>query len=67
MPRDCFLLKDTEVAKEFGIPRSTLCKKRLTGDGPPFVKIGSAVYYERAIIVKWIAERRVRSTSEFRS
>jgi predicted DNA-binding transcriptional regulator AlpA len=59
-----YLLKDKDVEREFGIARSTLCKKRVTGGGPTFVRIGRGVYYERTEVIRWLEAHRVKSTSE---
>jgi len=38
---------------------------RLTGDGPPFVKVGPrAIAYRKADLDAWIAARVRRSTSD---
>lgn len=42
----------------------TLEKYRLSGDGPPFVKIGRKVLYEIEAVKRWAKERRRRSTSD---
>jgi hypothetical protein len=42
----------------------TLQRKRLQGDGPPFVKIGGAVRYRRSDLDQYIAQRRRLSTSD---
>jgi predicted DNA-binding transcriptional regulator AlpA len=48
-----------------GIAESTLNKMRLTGDGPPFVKVGPrAVAYRKADLDAWLAARVRRSTSD---
>jgi predicted site-specific integrase-resolvase len=41
----------------------TLQRWRVTGEGPPFVKIGRAVRYREDDLEKFIAERRRSSTS----
>lgn len=42
----------------------TLQKWRVTGDGPPFVRVGRLVRYRQADVEAWINSRRVSSTSE---
>ena len=39
-------------------------KRRLTGDGPPFIKLGSRVLYRREDVNRWLAERVRQSTSD---
>lgn len=57
-------LRTPEAADYVGYAESTLEKKRLTGDGPPFIKLGGVVVYDTRDLDAWLAERRVRSTSE---
>jgi hypothetical protein len=42
----------------------TLQRHRLTGDGPPYIKIGAAVRYHRDDLDQYIATQRRLSTSE---
>jgi len=39
-------------------------KRRVTGNGPPFVKIGERVVYEKSAIDAWLRERTFKHTSE---
>jgi len=57
------LLTDVEVAAMSGIARGTLAKMRMTGDGPPFVKINSSVRYPAADFEAWMSAlpRRTRT------
>lgn len=44
---------------------STLATLRVRGGGPPFVKIGSRVFYPAEALERWIADRPLlNSTSE---
>src|ERR1700730_495334 len=43
---------------------STLRKARMTGGGPPFMKIGSLVRYSPGSVREWCAARARRSTAE---
>jgi hypothetical protein len=45
-------------------PPSILAKWRLTGEGPPYIKLGRRVLYDLADVEAWIAAHRRRSTSE---
>ncbi len=47
-----------------GISASTWNKRRLTGDTPPFAKVGRTVRYHLPTVREWMAARQRRSTSE---
>lgn len=55
-----------EAARHVGVGASTLERWRLSGDGPPYLKLKKAVRYRRADLDAWMASRLVRSTSEAR-
>ena len=57
-------LTPRETAKHLRVTERTLERRRLVGDGPPFVKIGSSIRYPLPELEKWLAERMQRSTSE---
>lgn len=57
-------LTTRDLAKYTGISASTWNKKRLTGDGPAFVKIGRTVVYPITAVDTWLAARVRRSTSD---
>ncbi len=52
------------LAEITGISASTWNKRRLTGDTPPFSKIGKSVRYHVPTVKEWMTERARRSTSE---
>lgn len=59
------LFTPEQVAARCGLARSTLAKMRLRGDGPLFIKVGSAVRYREDDVQAWIAAQpRRRSTSD---
>lgn len=59
------ILRTREAAAYVGLAKSTLEKKRLTGDGPPFVRLSHrAVGYDVAALDAWLAQRVNISTSE---
>ncbi len=62
-------LTSEETAELLKISRRTLERMRLTGDGPPFMKIGSGkrsrVLYKQSHITEWLENRIYRSTSEY--
>jgi predicted DNA-binding transcriptional regulator AlpA len=58
------LIDTPALAQRLGIDESTANKWRLTGEGPPFVKLGRSVRYRLCDVSAWVASRVVRSTSE---
>jgi len=58
------LLTPKEAAARLLTTPGTLAKKRMTGDGPPFVKIGAKVGYDEEMIDAWLAARVRKSTSD---
>lgn len=60
-------MRTPEAANYVALAESTLTKMRLTGDGPPFVKVGPrAVAYRKVDLDAWLAARVRRSTSDRR-
>jgi len=59
----CGRLEVEAAASYLGCSSSFLNKRRLSGDGPPYFKIGSRVQYSIADLDTWIASRRRTSTS----
>jgi predicted DNA-binding transcriptional regulator AlpA len=58
-------MRTPEAANYVALAESTLTKMRLTGDGPPFVKVGPrAVAYRKADLDEWLSARVRRSTSD---
>ena len=56
-------LTPKEAAAHIKSSTSTLSKRRLTGDGPAFVRIGRAVRYRQADLDAWMeASTALRST-----
>lgn len=47
-----------------GFAGSTLEKLRVTGDGPPFLKVGRVVLYDRDDLDAWLSSKRRTSTSD---
>jgi excisionase family DNA binding protein len=62
-PQETYL-RPREAAEYLRSSESTLAKKRLNGDGPPFVRIGRAIRYRRSDLDAWMARSVRRSTSE---
>lgn len=46
-----------------GVSASTWNKRRLTGDTPPFIKVGRSVRYHLPTVRVWMADRLQSSTS----
>lgn len=57
-------LRTPAAADYLGYAESTLEKKRLTGDGPPFIKLGRVIVYDTRDLDVWLAARRAISTSD---
>ncbi len=65
MTRFSRLLRTPEAAEYLGLSPSTLCKMRLRGDGPIFLKLGiRAVAYDLLDLNDYKAKGRRRSTSD---
>ena len=53
------ILRTPDAASYIGLSSSTLEKKRLTGDGPEFIRLGGrAVGYDVAALDAWIEKQR---------
>jgi predicted DNA-binding transcriptional regulator AlpA len=57
-------LRTPAAADYVGYSESTLEKKRLTGEGPPFIRLGRAIVYDTRDLDAWLDARRARSTSD---
>jgi predicted DNA-binding transcriptional regulator AlpA len=53
-----------DAASLMGLANQTLAKYRVTGESPPYLKIGRKIVYDREELETWMAERRRRSTSD---
>jgi predicted DNA-binding transcriptional regulator AlpA len=58
------LLTPKEAAALLSVSPSWLAKSRLTGTGPPFIKIGRAVRYLESAVRDFIRARTRTSTSD---
>jgi len=57
-------LRTPKAAEYLGCAKSTLEKKRVTGGGPPFIKLSrGVVVYDTRELDAWMAQRRATSTS----
>jgi Helix-turn-helix domain len=55
---------ELQAALFLGVSVRTLQAWRVRGGGPPYVKIGRTVRYQRRTLLKFQMENTVRSTSE---
>ncbi len=62
MRLDTDLLTERQARDERECPMSLAWfrRKRLTGGGPPFVRIGGRVFYQRGELRRWIGEQQER-------
>ena len=58
------LLTAEEAAKLLKVSLSWLAKARMTGDGPPFIRVGRSIRYSEAALLQWLKSRQRLSTSE---
>ena len=59
------LLTVPEAAAFLRTSKSYLDKSRLTGDGPPFFRIGRKIIYSRRLLQRWLNHRQYRSTADY--
>jgi len=58
------LLTPQDAAEFLALSKSWLAKLRLTGDGPPYVKLGRRVRYRFSDLEAWLHGQVRRSTSD---
>jgi excisionase family DNA binding protein len=58
------LLTQSELAERLGTSERFLEVRRVTGGGPPYVKVGRAVRYRPSAVDAWIQQRERTSTSD---
>ena len=60
------ILRTPEAGEYVGLPPSTLEKKRLTGDGPAFIRLGGrAIGYDIRDLDAWLdGQRQSTATAE---
>ncbi len=61
---ESIVLNPEEVAAYLGVSKSFLMKARVTGNTPPYVKIGGAVRYRVNDLEEWLNQNTRRSTSQ---
>ena len=57
------LLTPKQAARHLNLSESWLAKRRVNGDGPPYVKLGGAVRYAEASLQQWMKGEQRTSTS----
>jgi predicted DNA-binding transcriptional regulator AlpA len=55
-------LRVTEAAAFLSVSKSWLDKKRITGDGPAYIKAGRRVVYDLSDLDAWVASNRRHRT-----
>jgi predicted DNA-binding transcriptional regulator AlpA len=58
------LLDERAVAEITGESTRTWERRRTSGDGPPYYRLGRSVRYDRNEVLEWVRQRRRKSTSE---
>lgn len=58
------LVPSSKTAIAWGIKPQTLRARRQRGESPPYVRIGTRVYYRQSVIDQYLEERTFSSTSE---
>ena len=59
------LLTPKQAAQNLNLSVSWLAKRRLAGDGPPYVKLGGAIRYVESALLQWTKNQQRTSTSAF--
>jgi len=57
------LLTPKQTARHLNLSVSWLAKRRLAGDGPPYIKLGGAVRYVETSLQQWMKGQQRISTS----
>jgi hypothetical protein len=58
------LYDEPQAAEHLHVSQSFLQKKRLTGDGPAYLKLGRSIRYRPGDLEAWLEGLRRRSTSD---
>jgi predicted DNA-binding transcriptional regulator AlpA len=66
MKEEAQFLKDLEVHKLTGLGLSTLRNYRHLRKGPPYVKVGRAVRYERNDVIAWLNAQKIQTKDSIR-
>jgi hypothetical protein len=57
-------MRPVDAAAYLTISVQRLAKMRLTGDSPPFCRVGRSIVYRKADIDSWLDANKRRSTSD---
>ncbi len=57
------LLTPKEAAKLLRVSTSWCAKRRMHGDGPPYIKIGRSIRYGEAALIQWMKSQQRVSTN----
>jgi predicted DNA-binding transcriptional regulator AlpA len=58
------LWRPPRASKYLSQSENRLAKLRVSGEGPPFIKIGKSVYYRKRDLDEWVERHLRTSTSE---
>jgi excisionase family DNA binding protein len=58
-------LSTKEAARLLGIHYNTLCKWRIRGGGPRFVRVGAAIRYRGSDLEAWLDNHTYSNTTEY--
>lgn len=58
------LYRTPELSTRLGIPEGTLRWMRGQGSGPPFIRIGSRIYYREEEVTAWISSHQNEGTPD---
>ncbi|MBX9720855.1 MAG: helix-turn-helix domain-containing protein [Candidatus Obscuribacterales bacterium] len=65
-PREPYpLVNEKQAAEMMGLSISWFRQIRVTGGGPPFIKVGNAVRYKVSDLESWLDNRRIHHTTEW--
>jgi predicted DNA-binding transcriptional regulator AlpA len=60
------ILRPPQASRYLGLSTSFLAKKRLTGDGPKFIRLSArAIGYHQSDLDAWLKQKLCSSTSEY--
>ncbi len=63
-PKSKSYLRTNAAADYVGLAVSTMAKARVEGWGPPYIKTGRIILYDRDDLDNWLASRKRTSTSD---
>ena len=60
------VMRPPQASRYLGLSTSFLAKKRLTGDGPRFIRLSArAIGYQQSDLDDWLKQKLCSSTSEY--